>query len=397
MYVARQPIVDRNRKLAGYELLFRSPEQPVSDGVFATAAVVAKAFADVQLAEVLGEHRGFINIDSTFLMSEMVEVLPPDRCVLELLEDTVFTPDIVARCVDLKAKGYLLASDDYCGDRTALEPAAKLLDIIKVDLPLMANADLRSVGKDFPGKCLLAEKVETQEELDRCLAAGYELFQGYFFAKPVSVGDASRDPGRMAALKVLAMVMQDEEDTAIEAEVKRQPKLGVGLLRLANSAAAGLAQPISSMKQALFAVGRAKLERWLQLLVYLDSAGGDPGSEPLLQMAAVRGKTMESLARYCGRTGDRAFLVGLVSLFDVALGISRDDVARRLGLDDEVREALVDYEGVLGALLALAEAMEQGRDEQVRKAFVMLPEIPREALLAVTADAMRWASALGDP
>lgn len=396
-YVARQPIVDASGKIVAYELLFRSPGEPARDGSFATASVVVKTFADYQLTEVLGEHPGFVNIDSAFLMSDLLELLPPRRAVLELLEDTVYTPDIVARCKELKDKGYTLAADDYCGERATLEPAAHLLDIIKVDLMQLGRQDMAAMTQHFPGKRMLAEKVETAYEFGRCADAGYQLFQGYFFARPVPVGKTRSDPGRLAAIDLLAQVMGGASDAEINQQIKRQPSLGIGLLRLVNSAGAGLSKPISSFKQALYTLGRKQLERWLQMLVYLGDAPGDPGDEPMLQLAAVRGKTMESLALAMEQGGERAFLCGLVSLFDVALGMSRLDVVRRLSLDAEIQAALLQGKGTLGALLALAEAMEIGRDDAVVKALARLPTLPRDRLLQASTEAMRWASAVGTP
>lgn len=395
MYIARQPIVDSNRRIVAYELLFRSPERPVSDGVYATAMVTSTVLADARFEDVLGGHRAFINVDSKFLMSEMVELLPPERAVLELLEDTVFTPDVVARCAGLRSLGYTLASDDYAGDASMLAPVIDHLDIIKVDLRQVAPEALSAIADSLREKKLLAEKVETIEEFERCLAAGYHLFQGYFIAKPLPVGAVGPDPARMAALKLLSMAMRNADTATLEAEVKRHPALAVGLLRLANSAASGLAQPISMMRQAFLAVGRKPLERWLQILVYLGGSGSDPGTDPLLQMAAVRARLMESIARQIGRTGERAFLTGLVSLFDAALGISREEVVRRLSLDTEIEAAILLRNGDLGALLALVEAMEAGLDDDVQRALGRLPPISEHQLLEASTAAMRWASDLG--
>jgi EAL and modified HD-GYP domain-containing signal transduction protein len=298
VYIARQPILDREQRIAGYELLFRTGGGPIEDGTWATASVAGKTFADPAFADALGPHRGYINVDAAFLASEMVEVLPPRKIVLELLETTRFTPEVVARCRELKAKGYVLASDDYARDRAAIAPALELLDIVKVDLPQLNGRDPAAIARELRGKTLLAEKVETEGDFHRFRDAGYALFQGYYFARPETVGKAEPDPGRLAALRLLALASDDEaEDAAIEAEIKREPGLGIGMLRLVNSAASGLPQPVSSMREALVFLGRRQLRLWLQLLVYLGAKGGDPARQPLLQVAAVRGKTMEILAR----------------------------------------------------------------------------------------------------
>lgn len=391
MYIGRQPIVNLQRRVYGYELLFRSPESPVHDGVFASANVVARTFLDLSAGDVLGPHRGFINIDARFLMSEWIECIPSERVVLELLESIEFTPEIVDRCRSLKAAGYMLAADDYRGVRAHLAPVERLLDIVKLDLPELSAAQLRDVAREFPGKTLLAEKVETADQLDRCTRAGCTLFQGYFFAKPEAAGDAAKDPVRSAAL---ALVTAVADDARIEDEIERHPSLAAGLLRLLNSAAAGLSKPIASSREALPAIGRDELRRWLLMLVYLGSSG-EPGDEPLLQLAAVRAKAMELLASHMGCAGRRAFVIGLLSLFDAALGMSRPEIVQRLRLDDEIRDALIDYAGDLGALLHLVEAMEHSDDETVRRMLQLLPQIDPEYLLEASRAAGQWATSLG--
>ena len=395
MYVARQPILDVAGKIAGYELLFRTGGGPILDGGFATASVVAKAFADTDLGDILGPHRAFVNVDAAFLESDLVEFLPPERCVLELLETIEFTPARVERCKALKGIGYMLAADDYAGDRAALEPVLDLLDIVKVDLLQLSELGLERIARDFPGKTMLAEKVETRAVADRCRAAGYLLFQGYHFATPENVGGAGGDPHRLAALRLLALVMGDASDAAIIQEVKRHPALVVGLLRLVNSAAEGKARPIGSLSQALVVLGRRPLTRWLQLLVYLGSSHGDPAGEPLLQLAAVRAKTMETLATACGKSSEQAFMTGLVSLFGSAIGLPLPDVAKRLSLDAAIRDALCERTGDLGALLVLAEGMERGDVATVSRMLACLPALGADHLEEASRDALRWAAALG--
>lgn len=395
MYVARQPILDTAGRIAAYELLFRSGSGPILDGVFATASVAAKAFADGELGDILGPHTGFVNVDAAFLESDLIEFLPPGRCALELLETIDFTPERVERCRALKQMGYTLAADDYAGDRASLQPVLGLLDIIKVDITLVSSTDLERVAREFPGKIMLAEKVETRAEAHRCRAAGFSLFQGYYFARPERASGTGGDPHRLAALRLLGLVAKDADDDAITQEVKGHPALIVGLLHLVNSAAARRARPIASLRQALQVLGRRPLQLWLQLLVYLGSGSGDPGREPLLQVAAVRAKTMEALAAGCGRTDERAFMTGLLSLFDSALGLSLDEIARRLGLDDEIRDALCARKGELGTLLILAEAMERGDHAQVKRTLASLPALSGDDLATASQNALRWAAALG--
>ena len=394
MYLARQPIVDVHRRIAGYELLFRTGGEAIADGGRATASVAASAFADPAFADLLGRHRGFINVDTAFLESDLVEFLPPQRIVLEILETTCFTPAVVARCGELKAKGYRLASDDYRGDHAAIAPALALLDIVKVDLPFLGGRDPGAIARSLPGMAMLAEKVETEAQFLQCRDAGYVLCQGYHFARPAVLGRTGGDTSRAAALAPLSVLEQDGEDPEVEDAIKRHPALVVGLLRQVNAAATGLAKPIDSLRQAQLHLGRRQVRLWLLLLVYLGAEGGDPVDNPLVQMAAVRAKTMECLARRLGCSGERAFLAGMVSLFDVAVGLPMDDIVGRLSLDAEIARALLAGEGALGSLLRLARATEADDGPGVSRALAELPGLAPEHLLEATDAALRWAGAM---
>jgi EAL and modified HD-GYP domain-containing signal transduction protein len=190
VFVARQPVLDRDRNLVAYELLFRSPsnheEARRPDDAFATAGVVARAFGDLGIDTVVGGAKAFINVDEVSLMSSLIERLPAERVVIELLETICVDRSIVRRCRDLKSKGYLLALDDFTCYRPDYEPLLDLVDIVKVDVLSLDAASLAEIVALLkPWKrTLLAEKVESLQRTRDCLAMGFHLFQGYYFGRP---------------------------------------------------------------------------------------------------------------------------------------------------------------------------------------------------------------------
>jgi len=394
VYIARQPILDRSRRIVAYELLFRPPPSASDEGARATAEIVARVFGDPAFADALGPHPAFVNVDAQFVAGDYMELLPAQRAVVELLETIAYTPELVARLRALQAKGYRFAADDFTGDLEALAPVLPLIEIVKVDARALEGTAPEEVARRLPGKTLLAEKVETDEEAQRFARAGYALFQGYFFARPETVGKLEPDPARFAALRLLALVNGEAELAAVEDALKQESVLAVGLLRLVNSAAAGLARRVNSLREAVLLLGRNQLARWLQLLVYLGAGTVEARAHPLLQTAAVRGKTLEILARALGRSGERAYLAGLVSLFPAATGIPLERLLSMLPLDDEVVAALRARKGTLGDLLRLAEAMERADDEAVASALEALPRLTGDDLFFASAEAIAWAGRL---
>jgi EAL and modified HD-GYP domain-containing signal transduction protein len=193
LFLGRQPIFDRRRNILAYELLYRDATDRcaarVSDEAAATAQVMGQAFGRLGVATVLGRCAGFINVDREMLMSRVLERLPRDRAVLELLETVVIDDAVVERCRTLKRRGFRLALDDFTAYRECCQPLLEIADIVKVDILATDSAALAGLVqrlKLYPAR-LLAEKVETRDWAHRCLELGFDLFQGYYFARPATL------------------------------------------------------------------------------------------------------------------------------------------------------------------------------------------------------------------
>ena len=192
MFIARQPIFDRVKKVYGYELLFRAGENSHiysdSSAENSTATVLGGLF-ELGIEKIVGNSRAFVNFDYNFLMSEAIELINPEKMVLEILENTKADDKIIKRVKELKKIGYKTALDDFEEDIDEY-PLVDHVDIIKYDLivtPL--NTIEYQVKKALKRKkILLAEKIETEEEFEVAKKMGFHLFQGYFFSKPQIVG-----------------------------------------------------------------------------------------------------------------------------------------------------------------------------------------------------------------
>ena len=329
IFVGRQPILDRQQRVVAYELLFRA-SATADRAVFdqqqrASARVIVNTFGSMGADNVLGTHRGFFNVGAGVLMHDVIEALPSERAVIEVLEDVEATPEVVARCHELKSLGFTLALDDWVpGD--ARVPLLDLADVVKVDLPEVDAKSLARLVRRLRRRSLqiLAEKVETRAEFDRCHDLGFDLFQGYFFARPVVIEGAALDPRRLGMLRLLEQINEEATSDELVDTLKHEVTLGVSLLRLVNCAALSTRNKIGSIADAVGYLGRDQLRRWLTILLYA-SDDGDAGRDPLLQTAAHRGRLMELVVEHAlferdGRKAEgQAFLVGMLSLVDARL------------------------------------------------------------------------------
>ena len=403
IYIARQPIVDVNRNLVGYELLFRSAPRDVADhddSVLATSTVIANVFGDIGLEEVIGTVDGYINVDTDFLFSELVEALPPDRIVLELLEQRVLDQPTEQRCRELRKQGYRIALDGFVGNLDERDKLLPEVDIVKIDFqsidPLLVPLIVKMVRR-YQVR-IVAEKVETPAQYEQAKSLGIDLFQGFHFARPELLSAKRAKPTKLALLRLLSLAMGEAEVKEIDDEFKRHPNLAVNLLRLVNSAAAGMRQPVTSLRHALIILGRKQLRVWLQLLLYTADRGNEASSSPLLQLAAVRGKLMELLvSRRPGPQGsgaELAFITGILSLMDVLLEMPHEDIVKQMPLPEPVANALVQREGEFADLLTLTEGLERDDRAVVARSLKRIGHIEPAQLAGMQREAFLWAHEL---
>jgi EAL and modified HD-GYP domain-containing signal transduction protein len=377
-FLARQPILGRNQRLVAFELLFRSadsPEANVVDHAAATAAVISHA-SQLGMQRVVGERLAFVNVDEIVLMSDFVRFLPHDKVILEILETVRATPEVIARVVELRSYGFKFALDDVIAESEDTSKLIDLVDVVKIDVQAVPAGTLEALVKTFtmPGKKLLAEKVETVEEYEHCMALGFEYFQGYYFARPAILSGKKIAPSELVILNLLQLITSDADDRELEMTVKRDPLISLNLLRLVNTPAAGARRHIDSLGEALVVLGREQLQRWLQILLYATPGAAVELNSPLLQMATTRGKLMELMTHRlpaAQRSGAAAsFTVGIMSLMDALFSMSMHDVLDTVVVTAEVRVALLEREGTLGEMLKVVELLENPkRGSQLSKSL----------------------------
>ncbi|MCC7485775.1 MAG: EAL domain-containing protein [Burkholderiales bacterium] len=402
LYLGRQPILDRRHELYAFELLFRSGTRNAAvfdDDTQATAMVISNAFHELGVDSALGRYRGFINLSEAMLMSDMIGLLPKDKVVLEVLETVRPSPAVTARLEQLRAAGFSLALDDVASADAAYEPLLPYVDYVKIDLKQVRRGELPGLARHFraSGAALLAEKVDTREEAQQCLALGFSYFQGYYFARPEVISGKKLAPSEATLLDLLGLVLTEAEQSAIEETLKRDPALSVNVLRLANSAASGLRRRAASVGAAVMLLGRRQLQRWVQILLYAGDAGNSLPS-PLMQLAATRGRMMELIAPRVmdARGAEFAFLTGILSLLDALLRRPLAEIVASLPVPGEVGDALLRRRGVLGTLLALCERVEAGDAAGVARVVAALPGVSPADLNRAHRDALRWANSIAE-
>jgi len=393
VFIGRQPIINRNKKIFGYELLFRSSmvsDAKVSNNIKATASVIVNALNNVGLKRLLGEKKGFINVDAEILESGIFDLLPKENIVLEILETVELTDNIVELCRRLREEGYQLALDDFVYSEP-LSPIMSATNYVKMDLPMYNRQSLTEVVdqlKNYPVK-LIAEKVETKEDFEFCYSLGFDYFQGYFFAKPSVVTAKSLSPAQLVLIELSRSLSREDEFHTIEVLFKKNPELNYKLLKFMNSAAFYTSEKITSLRQSLALLGYRNLQKWVMLLLFAGE-GGDFRLSPLLERAALRGRIMELLAKKISNDpviADSAFMTGVLSLIDILLEVPIANILNEFNLSRDINNALIRREGFLGALVLIVEMLEQEKFNLIQQ-MLSKYNVTLEDLFSIEIDAI---------
>jgi c-di-GMP-related signal transduction protein len=359
--VGRQPIFDDKLDVFGYELLFRNGPKSDQDGDTMTADVLVHAGLDLGLERLVGTKLAFVNATRSFLLGDQDIPLSPEQTVIEVLETVVHDPPVLDGCRRLAQKGYKLALDDYVWTEEG-DPLLELVDIVKLDLlaiPVDGLAEQVDRCSAF-GAMLVAEKVETRQQLEVCRQMGFDLFQGYLLSRPETVQGRALTSTRLTCLQLLQRLCNPDISVGeMQRIVETDAGLSHQLLRAAGVGAAdGMRRSVGSIREAVVVLGLRQLRSWVTLMLV---AGAHGGSEEQLAIAMTRARMSELMAaRLAPRRPDAGFTVGLVSALDMLLASPLPEVIDHLALTDELVDALLRHAGPLGEILSDVLAWELG-------------------------------------
>lgn len=398
LYFARQPILDRDLKVFGYELLFRSSPQKATAGELSqevgdyATSVVLEAVSTNGIETITGGTYAFVNFTRGLLLDGVATLYPNQYLVVEVLENIKVDEEVLAAVQALRENGYLIALDDYVY-RPGDEPLLKMSDIIKleVDGSDAAYENLQIVAEKIDlARCrLLAEKVETEEVFHKAAAMGCTLFQGYFFAKPKMLSQKTVSPLYMNQLRLVQEMMKNEIDyTAVSDIIKNDVGLSYKILRLVNSAYFGSRSKIANVHHAVVFLGTNELKRWTAYIALTEI--NDNNSSELIIMSMVRAYFCDSTAKRIGKEkdADAYFLAGLFSLLDTIVESPPEVCLKAIVVPPVTREALLGKDNPGRYLLDLIHAIENGEWENVSRLSRLLG-LPETEVSSTYLDAIR--------
>lgn len=395
-YAARQPILDKDKNLFAYELLFRDSIDnifPNIDGDEATSKMVEASRFNMGISEFTGNKPAFINFTLETMTQGYATMLTNEEVVVEILETVKPGKKLLALCKELHEKGYTLALDDY-EHQAVWAHFYPFIKIIKIDFQQSSVEDIHEVKKAISGHPhikLLAEKVETYEEYNKAVELDFDYFQGFFFSKPEMVKTKSLSPSQIAMAELLYETSKTEMDlTSITSVFERDVSLSYKLLRYANSPMFRRRSEIATIKQALVILGSAELKKFIALM-FATNANPDKPTE-LLTMSMARAKFCELVAPEHNPAADTsmAFLTGLLSMIDAILDEDLESVLSKLPLAKEVTEPLLTGKGAMAAIIKQLELIEHAEWDKAMLVMDKL-KLDKEKTVECYNEALAWA------
>ncbi len=400
VYVARQPIFDRRKRIFGYELLFRDgPENafPNVNGDKASSELLSSSLLTVGLERLTSGKRAFVNFTEDLLVKNVPSLFSKETIVVEVLENVLPTEGALSACSALNETGYMIALDDFIYGSPAMSFLPHVT-LIKMDFQC---SDAEKIGQNvkelstYPVK-FLAEKVETPEDFAQAYNVGFSYFQGFFFSKPHTLKARDIVPNRdnMALLQLMAEVNKEEfEYGRLENLIKKDVSLSYKLLRYINSAYFRRVREISSIRQAMVMLGEVGIRRFIALIAMAKLAESKP--DELARTSVVRARFCEQLSKACpgGFQDSELFTLGLFSLIDAILDQTMGSVMKTLPLSESIKAALVRGEGDLVGFIELVRHYEAGNWRGVSKAALDLG-INDKGIPSIYVDALGWADSL---
>ncbi|MBE8575343.1 MULTISPECIES: EAL and HDOD domain-containing protein [Vibrio] len=398
-YVARQPILDTGKKTIGYELLFRDGPKntfPEVEPELATSRLLSDHFLSTHY-NTLGDKLGFVNFPYASLINLVPTLFPKESLVVEVLEDCEPTDELLAAIKTIFDAGYTIALDDFVPSK-AWKRFLPYVSIIKFDIRLTPIAKAAMFMNSLKGLDIkfLAEKVETYEEYQEAKKAGFTYFQGYFFSKPEMIQTRALNPAFLTTVQLLKEIAHDPIDFGeVERLITLDVTMSYKLLTYVNSAG-GSPTTIRSFRQALIYLGEQKLRKFVSLVAIASAKEDKPDS--LYGLAVIRARQCELLVEKMNVKVEpgQAFLTGMFSLLDSLFDQPLKQVLDSVPIDLEIKQALIQRKGVLGAVLAMVVAYEQARWDEATRIRQLL-KLSEAQLGQAYDEATTWAQELLSP
>ena len=405
VYLGREAIVYNEDKLFAYEILYRDTQHSSNslNERFVSASVISNVLNKFGTVSLLGNHKAFVKINYKFLMSDLVFSVPQNFFVFSILPTINMDEKVVERIMQLYEKGYEICIDDSLLNQTIFEKyrvVFRALVYFKIDLTQELENDTSSLVKLLQTQevKVIASKIDTKNKYEVAQKMGCNFYQGAFLSKPSVVQNVKYDPKQFNILRLYNLLIQDTNIDELTTAFEENHAVTVQLLQFINSGYFHFRNKISSIHHVLTLVGRRPLAEWLMLMLYSKSISKNSGYSPVMLLAKNRTELMQQVLKMLQpNVGSNflgeAYFVGVLSLVDVVFSMKLEAVLEHMYISDEVKDALLEYKGILGEIYLLIRDIEAFNTDKIL-AFAMKHNIEHKQIKELVLESMESVNTL---
>lgn len=367
---ARQPVLDSDQKVIAYEIVFKDSfeEKRNSNMLNLNAEEISNDFEFFEESNLADGKKIFVNFSSELIKKEIPALLSKDNIGIEISESVNSEPEIIEKIEKLKKAGYLIILNNLNSSKKE-NPLLKYADIIKVDYSQSTKEQhqqqLKYLKTNYSSSLkFIAKNINEHQQFKAARKAGFDYFQGVFFTKADVIENGGTPGYKVNYLNVLKELNKEDVDfKELEKIIKNDISMTFSLLKTINASAYGY--NVSSIKQASTLLGVKGLRKWS--LVYLVKGLKDDKPDILFVNTLTRAKFAELLAQdfNIGEKSGDLFTMGIFSMMNAFLNKPLEDILEEISLTEEIKEALLIREGIMGEILNLIIAFERVKWDQV--------------------------------
>ncbi|WP_027853689.1 EAL and HDOD domain-containing protein [Marinobacterium litorale] len=372
--IARHPIFDSQQRVIAYELNYHR-DTSLNDMLAAdpdassSSEMILSTYTSISDQGEVKRVPAFLPVPVSMVADGSMPALPTKQVVLQLSVPTKVGAEFAKALKQLAADGYRIALEVRGFDERLL-PLYKMAKIIKLDVSLMSVDELHEQAKAF-AQCkttLLAADIQSVEQLELCISAGFKLFEGSFLSRPKVVKGRRVSANQVALMQLIQELQKpNAKPEALEHMIIRDPVLTYKLLRIVNSAAYSLVRKVESVAEAVVLLGIDQVRKWATLIAMTNH---QDKPEELARALLIRGRMCELIAEGQKRTNAGSyFMAGMMSGLHVMLDVDQQTMLQEVPLGDDIKSAISSYEGPIGETLEQTIAYESGDWEKLPPDF----------------------------
>lgn len=394
LYLARQPIFNKNLHVEAYELLYKSAETSMdsdTDRDKEALIVINNSTLSFNFKNLTNNKVAYINFTPGLIRDEVPTFFIPSDIVVEISEGSWYDTEFISAISYMRDKGYKVALTGFYGAPIQIS-MLNFVDIVKVDFSRCSKEDRESIVSKYINNnmCFIADKVVSRQEFDDAVKYGYELFQGTFFAEPVTLTGKDIEPADTVYLQVLNELTKEGTDfNRLTKMIKSDVAMSYKLLRIINTVAYYSSFRINSIRQAVVTLGIVELRKWILILMVEKSSKNKPIE--ILRQSLLRARLYEIIAKQTGRisTSSEAFLVGMFSMIDALMDRSKEDIIEELPVNEDIKDGILGKSDYYNEVESIVMSHENGDWSEFERLCIKNSILP-QIIIEDYYDAAKW-------